>query len=210
MNFNEVNVSFIQCITLKQTHTHQSTYLWVGINVRNARNRTQMNYPCYLFIERRIDFCVIQFSLHGWNFWASRAHGQYNMFIRTGNWYRITWSNRQCHRSMAARRRGRRTRLRIIYTTNIKSNKALQTKEANIIWECIFRPVDVVAIASLWVLGCRGFIVGTQNVSFSDDTGLRFDERKLVESTVSTLYGMALFVKSASWLREECRIRFDH
>lgn len=63
---------------------------------------------------------------------------------------------------------------------------------------CICKPVDVVAITSLCVLECRGFIVGTQNVSFTDDTGLRFDERKLVESTVSTLYGMALFVKRAS------------
>lgn len=61
-------------------------------------------------------------------------------------------------------------------------------------------PVDVVGNASLCVLGCRGLMVGTQNVSFTDDTGLRFDERKLVESTVSTLYGMALFDKSASWL----------
>lgn len=59
-------------------------------------------------------------------------------------------------------------------------------------------PVEVVAIASLCVLACLGFIVGTQNVSFTDDTGLRFDERKLVESTVSTLYGTPLFVKSAS------------
>lgn len=62
-------------------------------------------------------------------------------------------------------------------------------------------PVEVVGNASLCVLGCRGFaIVGTQNVSFTDDAGLRFDERKLVESTVSTLYGMALLVRSASWL----------
>lgn len=53
------------------------------------------------------------------------------------------------------------------------------------------------------MLGCRGFIVGTQNVSFTDDTGLRFDERRLVESTVSTLYGMAVFVKSASWLEDD-------
>lgn len=57
----------------------------------------------------------------------------------------------------------------------------------------------MVATASLCVLGSRGWIVGTQNVSFTD-TGLRFDERKLVESTLSTLYGMALFTKSASWL----------
>lgn len=62
-------------------------------------------------------------------------------------------------------------------------------------------PVEVVGNASLCVLGWRGFaIVGTQNVSFTDDAGLRFDERKLVESTVSTLYGIALLVKSASWL----------
>lgn len=59
-------------------------------------------------------------------------------------------------------------------------------------------PVNVSGYASLCVLGCRGFIVGTQKVSLTDDDGLRFDERKLVESTVSTLYGMALFVKSAS------------
>lgn len=63
---------------------------------------------------------------------------------------------------------------------------------------CVGPVVEVVAITSLCVLGCRGLdIVGTQNVSFTD-TGLRFDERKLVESTVSTLYGIALVTSNAS------------
>lgn len=66
----------------------------------------------------------------------------------------------------------------------------------------------MVATASLCVLGCRGF--GTQNVSFTD-TGLRLDERRLVESTVSTLYGMALLTKSASWLwiERKCEIEWE-
>lgn len=78
------------------------------------------------------------------------------------------------------------------------SNKKNRIKnQQNIMKNNNVKPVEVVANASLCVLGCRGFIVGTQNVSFTD-TGLRFDERKLVESTVSTLYGMALLTKSAS------------
>lgn len=40
---------------------------------------------------------------------------------------------------------------------------------------------------------------GTQNVSFIE-TGLRFDDLKLVVSIVSTLYGIAPPTSRASWL----------
>lgn len=58
----------------------------------------------------------------------------------------------------------------------------------------------MVAIASLNVPEWRCWlVVGIQNVSFTD-TGLRFDERILLESIVSTLYGIGFPTKSASWL----------
>lgn len=73
---------------------------------------------------------------------------------------------------------------------NAKNNKCGVSKS---------KPAEVLAIASPYVADCR-WPVGTQNVSLTD-TGLRFDDRKLVESIVSTLYGiLPPATKSASWL----------
>lgn len=61
-------------------------------------------------------------------------------------------------------------------------------------------PADVVAVPSR--VSPIDFLceAGIQNVSLTD-TGLRLDDRILVVSTLSTLYGMLLEASNASWLK---------